>query len=71
MTQIKIFKGLENDLSTLEHEVNAWLSQGVVRVVNVFGNIAPQTLQATARGGGLTTTDFVPSDVMLVVLYEK
>jgi hypothetical protein len=71
MTQIKIFKGLENDLSTLEQEVNAWLVESSARVIKIFGNIAPQTLQPAARSGGLSTTDFVPSDVLLVVLYDK
>jgi hypothetical protein len=71
MAQIKIFKGLENDLATMEHEVNSWLTQSGARVVQIFGNIAPQTLQPAARSGGLSTTDFVPSDVLLVVLYDK
>jgi len=71
MNQIKIFKGLENDLQTLEQDVNAWLAESDVRVVQIFGNLAPQTLQPRAQGGGLSTTDFAPSDVMMVVLYDK
>lgn len=71
MNQIKIFKGLENDLSTLEQDVNSWLAESDVRILNVFGNIAPQSMQPQAHGGGLSTTDFVPSDVMLVVVYDK
>lgn len=71
MNQIKIFKGLENDLSMLEQDVNAWLAETDSRIVNVFGNIAPQTMHPHAQGGGLSTTDFVPSDVMLVIVYDK
>ena len=71
MNQIKIFKGLENDLSALEQDVNAWLAETDSRVLNVFGNIAPQTMHPQAHGGGLSTTDFVPSDVMLVIVYDK
>ena len=71
MNQIKIFKGLENDLTGLEQEVNAWLAEADARVLNIFGNMAPQTLRPQAQSGGLSTTDFVPSDVILVVVYDK
>jgi hypothetical protein len=71
MNQIKIFKGLENDLTALEQDVNAWLAEANVRVINVLGNIAPQTMRPQAAGGGLSTTDFIPSDVLLVVVYDK
>ena len=43
MQQIKIFKGIENDLSTLEADINAWLVESDVDVINIFGNIAPQS----------------------------
>jgi hypothetical protein len=71
MNQIKIFKGLENDLTSLEQDVNAWLAESDVRVLQIFGNIAPQSIQPKAQSGGLSTTDFAPSDVMMVVLYDK
>jgi hypothetical protein len=71
MNQIKIFKGLENDLKSLEQDLNAWLAESDVRVLQIFGNMSPQTIQPRAVGGGLSTTDFAPSDVMLVVLYDK
>lgn len=71
MNQIKIFKGLENDLTSLEQDVNAWLAESDVRVLQIFGNIAPQSVQPKAQSGGLSTTDFAPSDVMMVVLYDK
>lgn len=69
--QIKIFKGLEDDTSTIEHDVNEWLSENKVKVIQIFGNVAPQTLAAEAVRNTLTKTNHPPSDVMLVVLYEK
>ena len=51
MQQIKIFKGIENDLSALEAEVNAWLVESDVDVINIFGNIAPQSGVASNPGG--------------------
>ena len=46
MHQIKIFKGLENELPELEAAVNDWLRNTAARIVNVFGNIAPQSGEA-------------------------
>jgi hypothetical protein len=71
MHQIKIFKGLENDLTQLEGEVNRWLAQSKVDVVQMFGNLAPQSNSAAAVQGGLSSGGMAPSDVLLVVLYDK
>ena len=68
--QIKIFKGLEDDTSTIEHDVNQWLRESQVRVLQIIGNVAPQTLAAEAVRNTLSRTNHPPSDVMLVVLYE-
>lgn len=70
MHQIKIFKGIESELGQLENDVNAWLAETGCRVVQMFGNLAPQTLSSLNKQSGLTKTDFVPSDVLLVV-YDK
>jgi hypothetical protein len=70
MHQIKIFKGIEADVSVLELEVNEWLAKSNATVVHVFGNIAPQS-NAKDGGGGLSGSRFAPSDVMLVVVYES
>ncbi len=68
MQQIKIFKGIENDLSALEADINTWLVESDVEVINIFGNIAPQS-------GAIKTApahaEFPPSDVLLVVHYRK
>ena len=70
MQQVKLFKGLESDVTTLEGEVNAWIRQSGARVVSITGNIAPQSEKAGAAGGGLGQSRFSPSDVILIVLYE-
>lgn len=71
MQQIKIFKGVENDLAALEAEVNAWLAASKASVKQLVGNIAPQSPSALVQGShGLTKSEFPPSDVLLVVLYE-
>jgi len=67
--QIKIFKGIESDVSGLEKKINAWLRESGARVVSITGNIAPQTEMENA-GGGLGRSRFPPSDVVVIVLYE-
>jgi len=71
MQQIKIFKGIENDLASLEDEVNQWLVESAADVIHIFGNIAPQSGVADAKSAGLSHSDFPPSDVLLVVHYRK
>ena len=70
MQQIHFFKSTENDLSALQTEMNAWLRDNDVRVVQIFGNIAPQTVTHDDAGTGLTKSAFAPSDVLIAVLYE-
>ena len=70
MQQIKIFKGIESELTVLEREVNEWLVASGARVVQIFGNLAPQSIPPTAKGSGLSTSEFAPSDALIVVLYE-
>lgn len=69
--QIKIFKGLEDDTSSIEHDVNEWLTKSKVKVIQIIGNVAPQTLAAETVKNTLSRTNHPPSDVMLVVLYEQ
>ena len=71
MHKVKIFKSVESELNSLESQINAWLGESGARVVQIFGNIAPQSIPPTAKHSGLSTTEFAPSDVMIVVLYEK
>ncbi|MBA61952.1 MAG: hypothetical protein CMJ76_06245 [Planctomycetaceae bacterium] len=65
MQQIKIFKSIESELTTMEDEINQWIAENDINVVNILGNIAPQT----PTGPGMGT--FSSSDVLLVVLYNK
>ena len=69
MQQIRIFKSIESDIGELEREINGWLQESGVTVINVFGNIAPQTVNA--EGAGATGRAFSPSDILMVVLYES
>jgi len=69
--QIKIFKGLEDEGTTIEHDVNEWLEKDKVKVVQIFGNVAPQTLAPEVVSNTLSRTNHPPSDVLLVILYEK
>ena len=70
MRLVKVFKGVESDVSALEREVNAWIRQTGAEVVTVSGNIAPQTVAPGSKSGGLSQSGFAPSDVVIVVLYE-
>ncbi|MGE0609996.1 MAG: hypothetical protein AB7O62_23095 [Pirellulales bacterium] len=69
MHQIKIFKSVESEITSLESQVNRWLYDSKARVVQMFGNIAPQTVAHETTG--LNDGGFSPSDVLLVVLYEE
>jgi len=60
MHQIKIFKGLEYDVEAMEKQVNDWLTRTNARVINIFGNIAPQSEGGSkgtgTQGGSATAT---------------
>lgn len=71
MHQIKIFKGTESELASLESDVNSWLAEQGGRIVQMFGNIAPQSTTLGGKPVGLSKGDFIPSDVLLVVAYDK
>lgn len=70
MQQIKIFKGIEGEFNQLETEVNTWIAKNKIRVQQIFGNISPQSASSRTGSQGLTKSEFAPSDVMLVVVYE-
>ena len=66
--QIKIFKGIESELTELENRVNNWIKGANVRVAQIFGNIAPQSFShqdPSSMGRGYT-----PSDVLVIVVFE-
>ncbi|GIW87207.1 MAG: hypothetical protein KatS3mg108_1531 [Isosphaeraceae bacterium] len=66
MQQIKIFKGAESDIESLERQINDWLARNPVRVVQMSGNIAPQS------GDGRARLSAVPndSDLLVLLVYE-
>jgi hypothetical protein len=70
MQQIKIFKGVENDVETLADEVNAWIAETNARVVQISGNIAPQTHDPEHKTHHLGRVGYAASDVLIIVLYE-
>ena len=65
MQQVKIFKSVENELNTLEAEMNAWIASSGARIISISGNIAPQS------AGALESKSFGASDVLIIVLYEE
>lgn len=71
MQQVKIFKGLESDAAALEKQVNSWLAESGARVLQITGNIAPQSRTTDLKAGSISASPFVPSDILLIVLYEK
>ena len=54
--------------TTMEEEINAWLSESGAKVIQMSGNIAPQTQTDTGLGGG--GSSFSSSDVILMIVYE-
>jgi len=68
--QVKLFVGLESSVAELEEIINAWLKESGVRVVNLIGNIAPQTVTRESKGSALAERKFSSSDLFLAVVYE-
>ena len=71
MQQMKLFKSVEADIKEMEREINRWMEElqgSGGRVVQITGNIAPQTV-AGSKGAG--SSRFSPSDLFVVVLYES
>ena len=59
-------------MPSLERDVNAWLEKSSVKVVNIIGNMAPQSGNVEGPGEGyLSGSPYAPSDVFLVVVYQK
>lgn len=75
MHQIKLFSGTEDQMGNLERDVNEWLRTSGARIVNVFGNMSPQSmLSAEARqkiSAESGSRRFAPSDVFMCIVYEK
>lgn len=70
MHQVKLFKGLENDLPGLEKHVNEWLAASGAKVVNILGNLAPQKDPTQPDPTGVAHSLYVPANIFFAVLYE-
>jgi len=70
MHQVKIFKGLESDLAALERQINGWLAAEGIRVINIIGNMSPQS-PPPEKTGGIGMTPWPPSDVVVIIHYDK
>lgn len=72
MQRVKIFKSVESEITTLEEDVNQWIAESGAKVIQITGNIAPQSgapSGSTTTGIG-NTLRYPPSDIVLIVLYE-
>lgn len=67
MHQVRLFKGVANEIRELEREINAWMQESGAKVVNVFGNIAPQSGVDDAKLG----KKFEASDLFLCIVFEQ
>ena len=70
MQQIKLFVGTESEVRTLEDEANAWLRDNDAEIVQMFGNIAPQTMAHVVTKVESTGRRFQPSDLFLAIVYK-
>jgi hypothetical protein len=70
MQRVKLFKGAEGHIIELEQEINRWAEASGARLLQVTGNIAPQSLSLGAGGPTAGRVGFAPSDVLVTVLYE-
>ena len=70
MHQIKLFVDLESNVVALETRINDWLRKSEAKVVNIFGNIAPQTTTSEAKTTALAERKFSSSDLFIAVAYE-
>jgi hypothetical protein len=71
MHQIKIFKGIENDVVGLEKQINSWLEQTGAKVISISGNIAPQSPPPDEALKTIAQNPWAPSDLLVIVHYTK
>ena len=76
MQQVKLFTGSEDQIGSLERSVNDWLRSSNARVINVFGNIAPQSVMPISESKASLSHEggsrrFAASDVFMCIVYES
>ncbi len=64
MQQVKIFKGVDNEIAELEQQINRWMRKSGARVLSITGNLSSQP------GDGGPLSSFAAGDILLIVLYE-
>jgi hypothetical protein len=71
MRLVKIFKGFEHEYQELETQINTWIQETNANVLQIFGNIAPQSSAKEVNAKSLGSSQFASSDIMIFVLYTK
>ncbi len=71
MQLVKMFTGLEGQTQALEQEINGWVETSGAKIIQISGNIAPQSVGQNNPSDGLGSAGRPPSDLFVVVLYEK
>lgn len=70
MQQVKIFKALEHQLNVMEEGINQWLAESGARVLQITGNVAPQSPLPEGEDAPMRKHPYPCSDVVVIVLYE-
>lgn len=71
MQRVKMFTGLEDQTQSLEQEINSWVENSGAKIIQISGNIAPQSVGQNNPSDGLGAAGRPPSDLFVVILYEK
>ena len=64
MQQVKIFKSIESEITTLEEDINACIKEDGAKNLQISGNIAPQTEAAPGMGS------FSSYVILITILYD-
>ena len=73
MPQVKIFTGIEGGAEELSKSINDWAKETGAKMLQVTGNIAPQSMTGSGSGATLAgsgASGRAPSDILVIVLYE-
>ncbi len=65
MQQLKLFRGVDNEMAELERQINRWMRKSGARILNVTGNLA-----SNSQGSAGPMNSFVGGDILVIVLYE-
>ncbi|MFK8113398.1 MAG: hypothetical protein AB8B91_14435 [Rubripirellula sp.] len=65
MQQVKMFKGVDNELDELERQINRWMRKSGAKIVSVTGN-----LSASPSAGAGPMSTFAAGDVLVILFYE-